>query len=127
MDTGNQFSVFALCIAVGVCLGLLYEPFGLLRVVLGCRVGKNKTLAAVLDISFCLLAAVVCVSGAYLCKFPSFRVYTWLGYAVGGIIYLKTLHKIIAFLENLCYNKITKRLQKAKSKKKLLKKEGEKV
>lgn len=127
MDTGNQFSVFALCIAVGVCLGLLYEPFGLLRVVLGCRVGKNKTLAAVLDISFCLLAAVVCVSGAYLFKFPSFRVYTWLGYAVGGIIYLKTLHKIIAFLENLCYNKITKRLQKAKSKKKLLKKEGEKV
>ncbi|MBQ7879139.1 MAG: spore cortex biosynthesis protein YabQ [Clostridia bacterium] len=127
MDTGNQFSVFALCIAVGFCLGVLYEPFGFLRVVFGCRQGKNKTVAVTLDIAFCLLAAIVCVGAAYLFKFPSFRVYTWLGYAVGGIIYLKTLHKIIAFLENLCYNKITERIRKAKYKKKLLKKEGEKV
>lgn len=127
MDTGGQFSVFAVCIAVGFCLGILYEPFGALRLVCGCRQGKRKTLGAALDVAFCLSAAIVCVLAAYLLRFPSFRAYTWLGYGVGGIIYLKSLHKIIAFLEKLCYNKITEKRKKAKNKKKLLKKEGEKA
>ena len=126
-DTGNQFTVFALCIAVGFCLGILYEPFGVLRTAFGCRRGKNKAVATALDMLFCVCCAIVCVGTAYSFKFPSFRVYTWLGYAVGGIIYLKSLHKIIAFLENLCYNRITERVRKAKEKKKLLKQEGEKV
>lgn len=126
-DTGNQFTVFALCIAVGFCLGILYEPFGVLRTAFGCRRGKNKAVATALDMLFGVCCAIVCVGTAYSFKFPSFRVYTWLGYAVGGIIYLKSLHKIIAFLENLCYNRITERVRKAKEKKKLLKQEGEKV
>ena len=127
MDTGNQFSVFALCIAVGFCLGIVYEPFGALRVLFGCRRGKNKAVGILIDAAFGVFCAIVCVGAAYAFKFPSFRVYTWFGYAVGGIIYLKSLHKIIAFLENLCYNKVTERVKKAKEKKKLLKQEGEKV
>jgi hypothetical protein len=52
----------------------------------------------------------------------------WIGYAVGGILYLKTLHKIIAFLKNMCYNIGTIMVKRAKEKKKLLSKEtGKKV
>jgi hypothetical protein len=127
MDTGNQLHVFLICVAIGFCLGIVYEPFGFVRTIFACRQNKNKPLAAFLDVAFCLFSAITCIAGAYLFHFPSFRLYTWLGYGVGGIIYLKTLHKIIAFLENLCYNKITERIRKAKYKKKLLEKEGENV
>jgi hypothetical protein len=45
-----------------------------------------------------------------------------MGFAVGGIIYLKTLHKIIAFFENVCYNKLTQLVKKARKQEKTLKK-----
>lgn len=50
----------------------------------------------------------------------------WIGYALGGIIYAKTLRKIVAFLENMCYNKIIKVIKKAKKKEKNLPKEVDK-
>jgi hypothetical protein len=51
----------------------------------------------------------------------------WIGYAFGGIIYLKSLHIILAFLQNVCYNRITKIVKKAKKREKTLKKEGETI
>ena len=125
-DTGNQFTVFALCIAVGLCLGILYEPFGVLRTAFGCRRGKNKAVATALDMLFCVCCAIVCVGTAYSFKFPSFRVYMWTGYLLGGIIYLKTLHKIIAFFEIMWYNSIKKLINKARNQEKTLIKEEKK-
>lgn len=126
MDTQNQFSVFLLCICVGLLGGILYEPFALARLVMGCERGKSKPLGVALDVLYWLCFALLTVLAAYAFRFPEFRTYTWIGYALGGIIYAKTLRKIVAFLENMCYNKIIKVIKKAKKKEKNLPKEVDK-
>ena len=125
MDTGNQFAVFGLCVGVGFVGGVLYEAVAFLRFLLGCPRGKNKVLGGALDIAFFLLFACVCVWAAYVFQFPDFRVYMWLGYALGGILYLKTLHEIVAFFEKVCYNSVTKLIKKAKKREKTLSKRGD--
>lgn len=123
MQTENQFYVFCLCVAVGFCGGLLYELFTFISKLFG--QGKGRKIAVVLcDILFFIAFSAFAVFIAVVFHFPNFRVYTWLGYALGGIIYLKSLRRIVAFLENVCYNVIRK---KAKSKKKLFGKGDEDI
>ena len=122
MDTGTQFAVFGICVGVGFIGGVLYEAFAFLRFLLGCPRGKNKILGGALDIAFFVAFALVCVWATYVFNFPDFRVYMWLGYILGGILYLKTLHEIVAFFEKVCYNSITKLIKKAKNREKALSK-----
>ena len=124
MDTQNQFAVFGLCLFIGFLGGILYEPFSFFRFLCGCDRGKNKVLGGIFDIAFWIVFAVISVAAAYLFHFPALRVYMWIGEGVGLIIYLKTLHKILAFLQIMCYNKVTKRLKRReKHDKTLLKRE----
>lgn len=122
----HQFSVFAVCVAVGFAAGLPYECFAFFRR-LFCRNGKRMWISIVSDVLFFVLFSIIAVMTAYVFQFPSFRVYMWIGYAVGGLIYLKTLHRILAFLQIVCYNKVTKLIKKAKKREKTLKKEGETI
>lgn len=124
MDTQNQFAIFGICLCIGFVGGVLYEIFAPLRLAFGCAHGKNKIVGYTLDVVFWICFAVFTVFAAYLFHFPAFRVYMWIGYVLGGILYLKTLRRIVAFLENMCYNKITKLVKKAKSQRK---KSSEKV
>ena len=126
MDTKNQFTIFCICIAVGLLGGILYEPFAFLRMIFGCPRGKSRPVGIALDIAFFAAFTVCTVFAGYLFRFPDFRVYMWIGYALGGIIYLKSLHRIVAFFGNVCYNKITKLAKKARKREKTLKKEVEK-
>ena len=107
MDTQHQFAVFGLCLFIGFLGGVLYEPFSFLRLLFGCRQGKNKILGGVIDTAFWLSFTILSTALGFAFGFPAFRVYICLGYVLGGIIYLKSLHRIVAFLENLWYNKIT--------------------
>jgi hypothetical protein len=47
----------------------------------------------------------------------------WIGYAVGGIIYLKTLHRMVAFFKKVCYNRLNLLVKKAKNARKNSQKE----
>ena len=123
MDTQNQFAVFGLCILIGFIGGILYEPFAYLRLIFGCKNEKNKIIGGILDFAFWLIFALLSVSLSCVFKFPSFRLYIGIGYVFGGIIYRKSLHRIVAFFENVCYNKIIQGLTKRKIRKKLLRKE----
>lgn len=127
MDSKNQFTVFCFCVVVGFLGGIVYEVFAFFRALFGCGKGKNKLLGAVCDVLFFIVFAALCVAAAFILEFPRFRVYMWLGYAVGGIIYAKTLRRIVAFSEKVCYNILIKAVKKAKSKKKLSKTREEKV
>ena len=120
MDTANQFYIFALCVGVGFSGGVLYEAFCFLRLCFGVRENKRKTLGIALDICFFITLTAWVVLCVYAFAFPSFRVYMWIGYLVGGIIYLKTLHKIIAFFEIMWYNSIRKLINKARNQEKTL-------
>ena len=127
MDGKGQFGVFCLSVAVGFCGGIIYEFFAIFRKVCGCDRGKNKILGGVFDLLFFLCFAIWCVFASYVGDFPSFRLYIWLGYAVGGILYSKTLRRIVAFLEKLCYNVLNNMLKWQKSKKKLFTKQEKKL
>jgi len=123
MNAQNQFAVFGICLIVGFLGGVLYEPVSFFRLFFGRKRGKNAIVCGVLEvlfwISFTLFSSIV----AFAFGFPSFRLYMSIGYICGGIIYLKSLHRILAFFEKLCYNKITQWIKKAKKSEKTLKKE----
>lgn len=118
MDSQNQFSIFCLCVLAGIVGGIGYEIFALIRLLLGCEQGKNKWLGALIDVLYYILLSVFYIFVAYLLHFPSFRVYTWVGFALGGGLYLKSLRRMVAFVEKICYNKVRNII---KTKKKLSK------
>ena len=122
MDAKGQFSVFLLCIGIGLCGGIIYEVFAFFRLLAGCERGKNKTLGIVLDGLFGLIFAFWGIFTAYFFRFPQFRWYMCLGWVLGGIIYLKTLHRILAIPKKMCYNKLIGIGKKIKTRKKTLKK-----
>lgn len=121
MDSAHQFPVFILCTAIGFCGGLLYEVFAFFRLIFRCEKRKNIFLGALFDVAFFIAFALLCIYAAFLLSFPDIRVYMWIGYALGGLIYAKTLRRIVAFLEKVCYNTFARLVKKAKTKKKLLK------
>lgn len=118
MDTANQFYYFSLCICAGFCAGILYELFALIRLPFHCDKGRNKILNIALDVTFFISFSAVSVGFAYVCNLPDIRVYMWIGYVLGLGLYLKTLRRILAFLEKVCYNGFARVVKKAKSKRK---------
>ncbi len=121
MDAKNQFVYFCLCLVVGFFGGIVYEKFAFLRRVFRCHKGKKHVLGAIIDATFCVCFAFICVFSAFWLRFPAFRAYMWIGYALGFLIYLKTLRKMVAFLQKVCYNLFHKTVKRAKNKKKLSK------
>ena len=117
MDAQNQFIIFSLCIAVGFVGGLIYEIFAFIRWIFGCERGKNKVFGGILDFLFFVSFAIFCIIASFALHFSGFRVYMWLGFGLGGTIYSKTLRRIVAFLENMCYNLSYKIIIKAKARK----------
>lgn len=118
MDSKNQLFYFCVCIVVGFFVGLVYEPFAFLRQVAGCNCKKRSPLGVIFDVLFPVIVALTCIFVQFILRFPSFRVYMWIGYALGYIIYLKILRRTLAFLQKLCYNLLAKVLRKAKNKEK---------
>lgn len=108
MATERQLLVFCLSVLIGFVGGILYEPFAFLRLMLQTNGEKRKILGGTIDILFCLSFAAFCIFCALLLDFPSFRGYIGAGYLLGGIIYLKILHKVVAILEKICYNVLIK-------------------
>lgn len=122
MDAKNQFICFCICLAVGFAGGFIYSACSFVRTLFSCQRGKNKAVGAIADVAFFLAFALLTVAAAYAFRFPSFRVYMWAGYGLGLILYLKSLHKVVAFFQNVCYNKVTKVIEKARKRRKTLKK-----
>lgn len=121
MDSKNQLTVFCLCMAVGFLGGFIYEIFAFFRWICGCERGKNRIIGIVFDVLFFICFAIFCVISAFLLHFSGLRTYMWIGFALGGTLYSKILRRIVAFLENMCYNVLRRIVNKAKSKKKLSK------
>ncbi len=123
MDTKGQFNYFLLSMAVGFVGGLLYEIFAFFRLLLGCERKKARIIEGILDVLFGISFGIFCIYACYFLRFPDFRVYMMSGWGIGLLIYAKTLRRIVAFLEKVCYNTVTKLVKRAKTDKKLLKRE----
>ena len=124
MDAKNQFTYFVLSVLTGFIGGLFYELFAIIRLLFGCEKGKRLGLGIVFDLIYFVLFSVVCIYGSYAFRFSTFRVYMWVGWIGGAILYAKTLRRIVAFFEKVCYNVLAKVVKQAKSKEKTLKKRG---
>ncbi len=128
MDSVGQLQIFFKCIAVGYLCGVLYEPFSLLRRATGFIKGGKLFLELALDVLFFALFAAVYIGAGTVLSFPYFRLFMAVGAFVGLILYLKSLHRILDFFENVCYNTIRRVVKKLsvriKKKKKSPKKRG---
>ena len=119
MDAADQIFIFLVCVLVGVASGPLYELCFVFRKIAGARI----IAAVIFDALYFLLFAAICVFTAVLFSFPDFRVYMYLGNLLGLVLYLKSIHRIVAFLWKLCYNKARKVIKRRKITKNTKKKE----
>lgn len=124
MDTRGQLITFLISVAIGALGGVLYEPFHFIRALFGCDRGKSKVVAPFLDLLFWLTFLVGSICLEYVFRFHGVRVYVWGGYLLGGTLYLIFLHRIVAFFERMCYNKITEVVKRAKKRDKTVTKRG---
>lgn len=116
-ERGEQIFVFLVCVLTGVASGVVYEVFYILRKLF------PSAFSIAFDVAFFLVFAGMSIFASVLFAFPNFRVYMYLGNALGLILYLKSIHLIVAFLWKLCYNKARKVLKRRKSTKNSKKKE----
>lgn len=103
----SHLHAFLLCTLLGFFGGALYDllsglvyPF------------KSRVLTALSEGLFCLLFA-----GCYLWvslefALPAFRFYHFLGCTAGFCLYLKSLHKTVAFFAEKVYNAVVEIIQK---------------
>ena len=127
MDTQGQIYIFLIYVGMGFACGIVYEVFALIRLFCGCQTGKRVYIGGIIDVCFWVSIFICTLVCAYALKLPTVRLYTWLGFALGGIIYLKILRRTVAFLENLCYNKYVGLSKKAKRRKSTRKKVDEEI
>ena len=123
MDTKNQFICFLLSVLIGFAGGLLYEFFAFFRLTLGCKQGKRKGIGVVLDLLFGVTFAVWAIFASFWFHFSAFRVYMSVGWLIGGIIYAKTLRRMVAFFQKMCYTICTRMVKRQKARIKVFKKE----
>ena len=123
MDTKGQLTYFLLSLGIGFVGGALWEVVCILRCLFSCDKGKWKGVGVGVDILFCLCFSLWCIVASFWLHFPDFRGYICLGWVLGCTIYLKILHRILAFLIKVCYNILVRMAIKAKNKIKTLKKE----
>ncbi len=121
MDSQGQLFTFCLSVVVGFVGGIFYEIFAIFRLIFHFERKKNKFWDVSFDILYLVGYAMYCIFASFILHFPNFRVYMWLGFGLGGLIYSKTLRRIVAFLEKICYTKLRGIANKAKAKKKLSK------
>ena len=103
MDTANQGNVFFACAMIGVFGGAIYDVCSL-GVFKGKNIKRYDVLRLIADVIFFLAFAVFCTWMGNVLGFPDVREYYYVGYAIGITLYLKTFHKAVAFLKNMCYN-----------------------
>lgn len=97
----TQFYTFLVCILMGASGGAAYDLVSLLRLPF-----RMKWVGPCLDVLFCLVFAAGYLAVSAAMELPSLRLYTFAGCLAGFALYLKSLHKILAFVTKKLYNRI---------------------
>lgn len=105
----NQFFVFIACLSFGVSFGFLFSISKLIK----SRI-SSVFLRILPDLVVFLLLSVAYVLYSHYLKFPNFRLYMIIGIVLGILIYLKSLHILLAKYLKMSYNILSR---KAKDKK----------
>ena len=117
MATQGQLFYFLASLFLGFLGGFFWEIFSLIK--LPFPKGKVKNIATiVIDCLYFVLFGVVCALFSAHYSFPDHRVYRYIAYAIGFIIYLKSVKILLDFLKKVCYNRLTKLLRVVSARKK---------
>ena len=98
-DTFSQIFVLIACLFAGILGGVLYEPFWLIR-----RTLVERAIGILTDLIFFIVFAVIFVAVSVIFDFPAVRPYMLLGAMCGLLLYLVSLHRIVAFFIDKLYN-----------------------
>lgn len=107
------------CAACGATSGVFYDAMFVLRRA-ACLVFAKNSLPAristlVCDILYFTFLTAYFLFLSYICNFNGIRAYMFVALAAGIVIYLKSLHVIVAFFVNKVYNKIDEKYKKGSS------------
>lgn len=99
----EQIYFFSICVLCGAASGIVYDFLYVIK-----RFLPGKKTCIFLDVLFFVVFAGMYVFLSVLLEFPDFRPYFFFGCLVGLVLYLKSMHIILAFLINMLYNKTEK-------------------
>ena len=108
-----QIFIFLTCALCGVCSGVVYDVLYVARAFV-CGLDKSKftikdkIFTCLCDIIYFAVFAAMFIFTSVTFEFYSIRLYMLAGSALGAIIYLKSIHLIIAFFIRKVYNNIAK-------------------
>lgn len=108
-----QIFIFLTCMLCGVLSGIIYDVLYVARVFV-CGLDKvkytvkDKIFICLCDLIYFAVFSAMFIFTSVCFEFYSIRLYMLAGCAIGALIYLKSLHLIIAFFIKKVYNSITK-------------------
>lgn len=108
--TSDQPRTIIVCLFIGILVGVFYEPFYLLKLFYNSRVYKS-----VLDALWLFSSSFIYTFISCEYSIGNLRAYMIVLTLCGAVMYLLSLHKIIAIFINRVYNKIIKVLKRLKS------------
>ena len=98
MNDAQPLYVILACMTAGAAAGILYEGNCLLRFFF-----RKRAVAIAADALFFVLFACVYAAASALFGLPAFRLYMGAAALVGFLLYLESLHKILAFFAKMLY------------------------
>lgn len=104
-----QIYVFIICLFCGVISGVVYDILYVARCML-CGINKytytlkDKIFIIICDFLYCITFAAGFIFVSVIFNFEDLRAYMLIGCATGAIIYLKSVHIIVAFFVRRVYN-----------------------
>lgn len=117
-----QVFIFLTCTLCGVISGAVYDILYIARAFV-CGLDKakftvkDKIFTCLCDLIYFIAFSAMFIFVSVCFEFYTIRLYMLVGCALGALIYLKSLHLIIAFLVRRVYNKIEKIKESTRGKK----------
>lgn len=121
-STVNQIYILTVCMFTGILGGILYEPFFLAR-----KLIRLHFFGIIADVLFFVFFGITYVFISVMYDFPAVRPYMLAGALAGLLLYLFSLHRIVAFLIEKLYNNIKNKIRYRKRKLSGKTNEGRKV
>lgn len=107
LSTSNQAYIFLSTVYAGLIIGFLYDCCRMIRKMI--RAGVAVT--GILDLLFWSIIGVLSFLVLYYVNDGNVRIYTLLGFAVGWILYLLSLSRIVMKSLNWVYDTLAKLIQ----------------
>ena len=111
--------IFLICLALGVCSGIVYDMLYIARFIIGGRpavkIKKREIIScAVCDIIYAAVLSALFVAASVLFCFPDVRLYMLAAVISGELLYIKSFHIMVAFFLNRLYNIVSRIAKRGK-------------